>query len=1091
MKRRYIFVFLAVILSISFLFFTSFYNQAKQEAIKNTNNEHLLYARQAARGIEDFFNNWTQTLTALSEIKSVINLDERGKEDIELLYRANRGRIRAITRVDATGTIIYTFPFNRDSIGKDISNQNHVREIRQTHKPVISNVFSAVQGYDTVALQVPVFRDKIYQGTIGINVNFHELAKRYLEDIKIGDTGYAWMTSRDGTELYCPIPGHTGKSVFENCKDFPSILIMAQDMLKGHQGFTTYTFDKIRGDEVAGVKKHAVYMPINIGNTFWSIVVASSEDEVIASLKGFRNKLLTVIFFLMLIMGLFAYYGLKAWFIIGEEETRRRAEEALRESEERHRTIIQTAMDGFWTVDIQGHLLEVNETYCRMCGYSKEELLTMHISDLEAIESAADTNAHIQKIMVQGEDRFESRHCRKGGSLFDVEVSVQYRATEGGRLVAFLQDISKRKMTEEALKKSEMKFFKLFQSSPIIMALSMRHDGRYIDVNQAFLDKLGYQREELIGKTSISLGILQAEDRQRFIKGLLEKNSIKNMETLIRSKNGTLTPGLFSAEYIKIGEEDVLLTAFVDITERKLIEKALADSMEKYRIVADKTFDWEFWIGPDRQFIYCSPSCERITGHSPESFLSVPDLLRIIVHPDDQEAYASHVRDMDGFHLAGEIEFRIIRPDGSMKWIGHVCQPIFAQDGAFAGVRGSNRDITEHKQTEEEHKLLQERLLRSEKMEALGTLAGGVAHDLNNVLGVVVGYSEMLMGEMDESSPLREDVMKIMEGGNRSAAIVQDLLTLARRGVQTQKVVNLNDTIRGCQKTPEFESLFSLNRRIKLKTDLETDLLNILGSPVHLGKTFINLVTNAVESMPGGGELTIATRNQNLDKPVQGYDAVNEGDYVVLSIADAGEGISESDIKHVFEPFYTKKIMGRSGTGLGLAVVWGTVKDHNGYIDVQSEVSKGTTFTLYFPVRREDIAKVETAMPLSEYIGKDESILVIDDIKEQRELATKMLGKLNYRVKAVSSGEEAVEYLKTNQADLLVLDMIMDPGMDGLDTYKAILEIHPKQKAIIVSGFSETERVKEARDLGAGNYIRKPYIQEILGLAARKELDRQ
>jgi signal transduction histidine kinase len=412
------------------------------------------------------------------------------------------------------------------------------------------------------------------------------------------------------------------------------------------------------------------------------------------------------------------------------------------------------------------------------------------------------------------------------------------------------------------------------------------------------------------------------------------------------------------------------------------------------------------------------------------------------------------------------------------------------KNGNLAGLIGAIFDISDRKQAEEDKRIMEERLNRAEKMEALGTLAGGVAHDLNNVLGIVVGYAEMLMVEMDESNPMRDDLMKILEGGNRSAAIVQDLLTLARRGVQTQKVINLNTTITDYQKTPEFEAVFSLNRRVRLKTYLERDLLNIMGSPVHLGKTIINLVANAVEAMPGGGMLTITTSNQSLDKPVHGYDAVNEGDYVVLSVTDTGEGISDSDIKHIFEPFYTKKIMGRSGTGLGLAVVWGTVKDHNGYINVQSEVGRGTTIALYFPVIREEIAIVPTAIPLSDYIGNDESILVIDDIKEQRELAARILGKLNYKVKTVSSGEAAVKCLGTEKADLLVLDMIMDPGMDGLDTYKAIVEIHPRQKAIIVSGFSETDRVKEAKALGAGDYLRKPYVIERLGLAVRKELDR-
>jgi CheY-like chemotaxis protein len=254
----------------------------------------------------------------------------------------------------------------------------------------------------------------------------------------------------------------------------------------------------------------------------------------------------------------------------------------------------------------------------------------------------------------------------------------------------------------------------------------------------------------------------------------------------------------------------------------------------------------------------------------------------------------------------------------------------------------------------------------------------------------------------------------------------------------------------------------------------------------------INLVSNAAEAMPNGGQLIVATSNQYLDRPVKGYDNVEEGDYVVLSVSDTGEGITTADLKRIFEPFYTKKVMGRrSGTGLGLAVVWGTVKDHNGYINVQSEEGKGTTFTLYFPVTREEIYEEKISVPVSEYTGNGESILVVDDVKDQRELASHMLGKLNYNVATVSSGEEAMEYVKQNKVDLIVLDMIMDPGIDGLDTYKRILEINPKQKAIIVSGYSETERVKRAQVLGAGAYIRKPYLSERLGLAIKKELDRQ
>jgi CheY-like chemotaxis protein len=277
---------------------------------------------------------------------------------------------------------------------------------------------------------------------------------------------------------------------------------------------------------------------------------------------------------------------------------------------------------------------------------------------------------------------------------------------------------------------------------------------------------------------------------------------------------------------------------------------------------------------------------------------------------------------------------------------------------------------------------------------------------------------------------------------------------------------------------------------VQVNTDLEPDLLNISASPVHIQKTLINLVSNANEAMPQGGNITIKTTNQYLDKPIHGYDNIREGDYVVVSVSDTGEGIPESDLKRIFEPFYTKKIMGRSGTGLGLAVVWGTVKDHQGYIDVNSVEGKGTTFTLYFPVTREDITAETLSVSISEYMGKGESILVVDDVKGQRDLATAMLKKLNYNIASVSSGEEALEYLRKNKVDLLVLDMIMEPGMDGLDTYKSILATHPKQKAIIVSGFSESDRVYNAQALGAGEYVRKPYVQEKLGMAVKKELER-
>ncbi|MBA4367766.1 MAG: sensor histidine kinase [Desulfobacterium sp.] len=398
------------------------------------------------------------------------------------------------------------------------------------------------------------------------------------------------------------------------------------------------------------------------------------------------------------------------------------------------------------------------------------------------------------------------------------------------------------------------------------------------------------------------------------------------------------------------------------------------------------------------------------------------------------------------------------------------------------------KEILEHQASEKAKEELEHRLHRAEKMEAIGTLAGGVAHDLNNILSGIVSYPELLLMQLSADSPFRKSIKTILEAGNRAAAIVQDLLTLARRGVTVAEVVNLNTIIKEYLSSPEHEKLLSFHPRIHIKTNLENGLLNISGSSHHLSKTIMNLVSNAAEAMPKGGIISILTENRYVDQPLRGYDHVEEGDYATISITDSGIGISSEDMERIFEPFYTKKKMGRSGTGLGMAVVWGTIKDHQGYIDCQSIENKGTVFTLYFPVTREEVSGEIPKISIDDFMGNGETILVVDDIKEQREIATLILTKLNYKVTTVSSGEKAIQYMNRNSADLLILDMIMEPGIDGLDTLEKILEIHPGQKAIITSGYSETDRVREAQKLGAEQYIKKPYSIDKFGIAVKKEI---
>jgi signal transduction histidine kinase len=389
-----------------------------------------------------------------------------------------------------------------------------------------------------------------------------------------------------------------------------------------------------------------------------------------------------------------------------------------------------------------------------------------------------------------------------------------------------------------------------------------------------------------------------------------------------------------------------------------------------------------------------------------------------------------------------------------------------------------------------ERKELEAQLQRAQKMEAIGALAGGVAHDLQNMLSPLVGYPDLILMQLPKESPLRELVVTIQKSGQKAAAIVNDLLTMARGGVATGEVLDLNEIISEYLESPECEKLRSFHPHVLIKPNLKGNLLNIPGSRVHLAKTVMNLVSNAAEAMEEGGTISISTENRSIDEPIRGYEHIQEGHYVTLTVSDSGRGIPAEDLEKIFEPFYTKKTMGRSGTGLGMTIVWRAVKDHKGFIDIETNEGSGTSFTLYFPATREEKDKEKSLVSIEEYRGKGESVLVVDDLKESRDTASTILSQLGYSVSSVSSGEEAVEYLRNHVANLLILDMIMDPRIDGLDTYRKILELHPNQKALIVSGFSETERVKEAIKLGAGQYISKPYTTEEIGMAIREELEK-
>ena len=399
------------------------------------------------------------------------------------------------------------------------------------------------------------------------------------------------------------------------------------------------------------------------------------------------------------------------------------------------------------------------------------------------------------------------------------------------------------------------------------------------------------------------------------------------------------------------------------------------------------------------------------------------------------------------------------------------------------------KEIAERKQSDKERLQLQDQLKKAEKMETIGKLASGVAHDLNNILSGIVRYPEMLLLELADDHPLRQPIEIIQKSGMNAAAVVQDLLSLSRQAVTVKKVFSLNALVKDFLQSPEYVHALSVNTHVKVSVQLDADDLNVRGSQVNLLKTLMNLLNNAMEACMVAGSVAIGTCCKYMDQPLNGYERIPEGEYVVLSVSDSGTGIAQEDLQKIFEPFFSKKKLGRSGTGLGMTLISSTVRDHEGFIDVKSSEGNGTVFELYLPATREPLSDTDPYQTLSDCMG-NEQVLVIDDIPEQRRIAALMLQKLGYRVHAVESGEQAVEYLKDNSVDILVLDMIMDPGIDGCETYRRILKRHPGQRAVIASGYAESERIFEAQRLGAGPYIKKPYTLEKIGRAIRAELDR-
>jgi PAS domain S-box-containing protein len=512
------------------------------------------------------------------------------------------------------------------------------------------------------------------------------------------------------------------------------------------------------------------------------------------------------------------------------------------------------------------------------------------------------------------------------------------------------------------------------------------------------------------------------------------------------------------------------IVALRDITKRKRAEEALRESESRFRRLTENAQDLIFRFEHGNGFSYISPASGKMLGYTPEEMYADPTLLTRIVHPDDLHKLAQVG---EGRVSTETSTIRWRHRDGHMAWTEQRLVPVFDEAGRLVATEGIARDITERLQMEEQ-------LMRAQRLETAGRIAGQVAHDFNNLLSPLTGYPELIKMLLPEEHPAVQYCNLMLEAAERMAYVNEELLSLGRRGHFVQEATDLNEIVE-----QTAAQISNGANGLDIRMELAEELKPVSGAEAQLHRVVSNLMSNGREAMLQGGVLTVITENYHSEAS-SASPRLEPGEYVRLTISDTGCGIPKEIRDKIFDAFFsTKQGMKRRGCGLGLSVVQAVVEDHRGCMELESEEGVGTTFRVYLPASDEPM-KEKVLGPI---VGGKETLLVVDDDQLQREVTRDLLQILGYRVYLAASGEEALERLESRPADLLLLDLMMPPGMDGVETYRRVLARRPEQRTIILSGVAEPEMVLQLQSMGAGECLRKPVPIDRLARVVREELD--
>lgn len=669
------------------------------------------------------------------------------------------------------------------------------------------------------------------------------------------------------------------------------------------------------------------------------------------------------------------------------------------------------------------------------------------------------------------------------------------------RLAEYYALAIRRMRDREALQESEMRFRFTFEQAAVGIS-HVAPDGRFLRINRRFCDIVGYTHEEMLNRTFQA--ITHPDDLEtdvgyveRMLKGEIENYS---MEKRYLRKDGSVVWVNLTVSLVwdEVGKPLHFISAVEDISRRKQMEAYLKEAYddlerqgeERFRAIADYTHDWETWVNPGGKLIWTNPAVERITGYSLEEYMSHSDRMSMLIAGENRDEIIKARKEALEKQLSGnDIPFRILRKDGSERWVSISYQPIYAADGKYLGLRSSIRDISDRKQAEEEHKKLTEQLREAQKAEAVGTLAGGIAHDFNNILSVIVGYTQLAQDVLAPDSEAGPMLGSIIKASDRARDLIQQILAFSWDSSQERKPMQIPPVI------DEVVKLLNatIPKSIVILRDIDPDCGTILGDSSQIHQVLMNLCTNAYHAMrENGGTLTVSLKSVDIpaESDKTGDMEPGPGAYVRLKIGDSGKGMNQTVLERVFDPYFTTKKKGE-GTGLGLAVAQGIVKSHNGFISVSSTPGVGTTFYIYLP--RLDVgsgvSKAASEEPLP---GGDERILFVDDEEHLVHIWSKVLERLGYHVTSTTSSVEALEMFRKNPGgfDLLITDMNM-PLLTGAQLTRSILEIRTDIPVILCTGYSEMIDESEAGNIGFRKYVMKPVLREDFARAVRKVLDEE